>query len=139
MLSLMPPRTLFTLLAARALLAHVQLATDQDSQLPFHGAAFQHLIPQTLYTCEVAPSQEKNPTHSLAELHMGGLAQSSHLSRSCCKAFLPLREAKTLPIQYHLQTLSFFKSYNQVIYEDVETMQGLGGALCNHTSDQSPA
>ncbi|KAJ7424709.1 hypothetical protein BTVI_05383 [Pitangus sulphuratus] len=46
MLCLMPPRTWLALLAARALLTHIQLAIDQGPQVPFRGAAFQHLIPQ---------------------------------------------------------------------------------------------
>ncbi|KAJ7423165.1 hypothetical protein BTVI_10925 [Pitangus sulphuratus] len=50
MLCLMPPRTWLALLAARALLTHVQLAIDQDPQVPFRGTAFQHLIPQFAVT-----------------------------------------------------------------------------------------
>ncbi|KAJ7403774.1 PDZ domain-containing RING finger protein 4 [Willisornis vidua] len=48
MLYLMPPRTWLALLAARALLTRIQLAVDQDLQVPFHCTAFQHLIPQSV-------------------------------------------------------------------------------------------
>ncbi|KAJ7402613.1 hypothetical protein BTVI_84829 [Pitangus sulphuratus] len=44
MLCLMPPRTRLALLAARALLTQSQL-TIEDPQTPFHGTAFQCLIP----------------------------------------------------------------------------------------------
>ncbi|KAJ7424998.1 hypothetical protein BTVI_04187 [Pitangus sulphuratus] len=54
MLCLMHPRTQLALLAARALLTHIQLAIDQ---IPFHRAAYQHLIPQSVYTSSVAPFQ----------------------------------------------------------------------------------
>ncbi|NXF14407.1 TOPZ1 protein, partial [Rhodinocichla rosea] len=49
MLSLMPPRTYLAILAARALLAPIQLAINQDPQVPFHSAALQPLIPQSIF------------------------------------------------------------------------------------------
>ncbi|KAJ7421212.1 hypothetical protein WISP_43878 [Willisornis vidua] len=49
MLCLMPPRTWLALLAATTLLTHIQLAINQDLQGPFHGTAFQYLIPQSLH------------------------------------------------------------------------------------------
>ncbi|KAJ7413698.1 hypothetical protein BTVI_42773 [Pitangus sulphuratus] len=45
MLCLMQTRIAF--LAARALLTHIQLAINQDPQVPFCGTAFQHIIPQS--------------------------------------------------------------------------------------------
>ncbi|KAJ7407285.1 hypothetical protein WISP_127593 [Willisornis vidua] len=57
MLCLMPSRTQLALLAARALLTHIQLPIDQDPQVPCHGTAFQHLIPQCVHTSGVAPFQ----------------------------------------------------------------------------------
>lgn len=51
---------------------HIQLSTDQDPQVPFHGAALQHLIPQPVHTSRVAPSQVHSPALSLDELHWVG-------------------------------------------------------------------
>ncbi|NWZ05765.1 TOPZ1 protein, partial [Agelaius phoeniceus] len=55
------------LLAIRALLT--QLAINQDLQVPFHSAALQPLIPQSVCTSRVAPFQMQNPSLSLVELH----------------------------------------------------------------------
>lgn len=54
MLCLRHPRTQLALLTAKALLTHVQLAIAQDPQVPF---PFQHLIPHSIHTTKVAPSQ----------------------------------------------------------------------------------
>lgn len=54
LLSLMSPRTGLVLLAVRALLAHVQVAMDQDPQVSFHGAAFQPFLAQSVRTSRVA-------------------------------------------------------------------------------------
>lgn len=59
-------------MAARTLLTHFQLSTHQDTQVPLHGAALQHLIPQLVHTSRVAPSQVQNLAISLVELHWVG-------------------------------------------------------------------
>ncbi|KAF4796003.1 hypothetical protein TURU_088131 [Turdus rufiventris] len=65
-------RTRLALLASRALMTHIQLAIDQDIQVPFHGTAFQPLIPQSVHTSRVDLSQVQNPELALVELHMVG-------------------------------------------------------------------
>ncbi|KAJ7414521.1 hypothetical protein WISP_83569 [Willisornis vidua] len=45
MLCVMPPKTWLALLAARALLAHIRLAINQDPQFPFSHAAPKPLVP----------------------------------------------------------------------------------------------
>ncbi|KAJ7420083.1 hypothetical protein WISP_50248 [Willisornis vidua] len=67
MLCLMPPRTRLALLAT---MAHIQLAIDQDPEVPFHGTAFQHLTPQSVKTSRVAPFQVQNLALPFFELHM---------------------------------------------------------------------
>ncbi|KAJ7411670.1 hypothetical protein WISP_101702 [Willisornis vidua] len=71
MLCLMTPQDL---LAARALLTHIQLAIDQDPQVPFLGTAFQHLIPQSVQTARDAPSQKCD----LAQQSIVHIVQSPH-------------------------------------------------------------
>ncbi|NXB81563.1 TOPZ1 protein, partial [Donacobius atricapilla] len=44
------------LLAARALLAHIELAINQDLQIPFHRTALQPPVPQSVCTSRVASS-----------------------------------------------------------------------------------
>lgn len=43
------------------LLAHVQLAIDQNPQILLRRAALQHLVPQSICTARVAVSQVENP------------------------------------------------------------------------------
>ncbi|KAJ7426818.1 hypothetical protein WISP_12194 [Willisornis vidua] len=69
MLCLMPPRAHLALLAARALLTHIQPAIDQDPQVPFHGTAFQHLI--LLPDCVFTTGFYRNPFPSNADGPMG--------------------------------------------------------------------
>ncbi|KAJ7410918.1 phosphatidylinositol 4-phosphate 5-kinase type-1 beta [Pitangus sulphuratus] len=52
------PRTRLALLATRALLTHIQLAFNQDPQIPFCGTAFQHLIP-----CTSSEGSNLTPAH----------------------------------------------------------------------------
>ncbi|TRZ08540.1 hypothetical protein HGM15179_018565 [Zosterops borbonicus] len=60
------------LLAARALLTHIQLSINQDPQVPFCIAALQLLIPQSVCTSRVALSQVQNLEITLVKLHMVG-------------------------------------------------------------------
>lgn len=66
LLGLVPPRTLLSPLAVRALLAQIQWAMDQDPQLPFHGAALQPPSPSR------ADMQVQNPTLTLVKLQTVG-------------------------------------------------------------------
>ncbi|KAJ7424558.1 hypothetical protein BTVI_06055 [Pitangus sulphuratus] len=58
MLCLMPPKTRLALLADRALLTHIQPAINQDSQVPFHGTAFHHVIPQSVEVKSIRAFEE---------------------------------------------------------------------------------
>lgn len=66
------PRTQLALLAYRALLTHAQPAIDQDPHVPFHGAALQSLVPQSIHISRFAPSQAQNPAPPLVKLHTVG-------------------------------------------------------------------
>lgn len=52
------------------LLTRVQLAVDQETQIPFSRAALRHLISQSVY--RVASSQVQYPALALVKLHMVG-------------------------------------------------------------------
>ena len=51
------------------LLTHIQLAVNQNSQIPFCGIALQFLIPQSVHTTRAAPSYVQNSAHGLVELY----------------------------------------------------------------------
>lgn len=68
----MPPRIHLALLAARAMLTHVELASDQDHQAPFHGTALPHFTLQSVHTSRVASSHVENPALACVKLHMVG-------------------------------------------------------------------
>lgn len=66
------PQDTFCPLAARALWTHVELAVDQDPQVPYHGTTLPHPILQSVHTSRVALSQVKNPALAFVKLRMVG-------------------------------------------------------------------
>lgn len=52
------------------LLTHVQLAVNQDSQIPFNGIARQLQISQSAYIVRVGPSQVQNLVLAVAKLRV---------------------------------------------------------------------
>ncbi|KAJ7400343.1 hypothetical protein BTVI_106306 [Pitangus sulphuratus] len=140
MLSLMPPRTGLTLLAARALLTHAQLAISQDPQVPFRGTAFQHLIPQSVQTSRVSPSQVQNPALPLIKFDMVGdcpVLSFVQVSLQGLLAFEGVNSSSQFCVICKLAQYPF-ESCVQVIYEDVEEQRAQDGALWNPTSDRLP-
>jgi len=77
-------------------LAHIQLAVIQNPQIPFHGAALQPFVPQSVHRYRVALSQVWNAALALVKFHtvddfpdkillqglsnLKGVKGSSHLS-----------------------------------------------------------
>lgn len=59
-------------LFCHALLTPVELAIDQDLQVPFCGNALPHLILQSAHTSRIASSHLQNPTLAFVKLHMVG-------------------------------------------------------------------
>lgn len=84
-------------LPARALLTLVQVPADQDSKVPFHGTASQHLITQAVCISRVTHSQVKNLELFLVLFIWLVISRSSHFSRSLYRASLPSREPTALP------------------------------------------
>lgn len=54
------------------LVTYIQLAADQNPQIPFCGAALQPLVLQPVQRAKVALSQVQGPTLPLVELHVLG-------------------------------------------------------------------
>lgn len=52
------------------LLAHIQLAINQNPQVPFHRAVLQPLISQDVVISKTASSQVQNPRLALIKLHI---------------------------------------------------------------------
>ncbi|KAJ7409914.1 hypothetical protein WISP_111569 [Willisornis vidua] len=139
MLCPMPLRTQLALLAARALLTHIQFGIDQ---VPFHSTAFQHLIPQSVQISRVVPSQVQDPDLSLAGLHSSLVELHSWRLPSplICQSFSASEGVKSSSQFYVICRLAQypFQSCIQVIFEDVEEHKAQNGALWNPTSDRSP-
>ncbi|KAJ7411763.1 hypothetical protein WISP_101080 [Willisornis vidua] len=113
MFCLMPPRTQLALLAARALLTHIQLAISQDAQAPFCSTALQPLVLWSIHTTKAALSQ--------GLLAFEGIDSSSQFS------------------VIGKLTSNSFKSCIQVVNEDVEENWTEDEALQNPTSGRSLA
>ncbi|KAJ7413513.1 hypothetical protein BTVI_42998 [Pitangus sulphuratus] len=110
------------LLVARTLSTQIQLAIDQDPPGPFPGTAFQHLIPQSVCTSEVASSQVQNSALSLVELHMVGdcpALQFVEVSLQGLPVFEGVNSSSQFCVICNLAQYPF-QFFVQVIYEDVE-------------------
>ncbi|RMC12967.1 hypothetical protein DUI87_10494 [Hirundo rustica rustica] len=121
-------------------MTRVQLATDQDLQIPFHGTALQHLIPQSVRTSRVVPPQVQNLTLSLVDLHLVGDCSTLQFIEVSLQG-LPASEGVSSSFRFCIiwELAQYpFQSCLQVIYEDVEEHGAEDGALCYPTSDTSP-
>ncbi|RMC19095.1 hypothetical protein DUI87_03699 [Hirundo rustica rustica] len=137
MLCLMHPRKKLSLLAARALLAHVQLARTPRclsmallSSISFSSLSIHPGLPHPRSRIQHFP---------LLKFIWSVIAQTPDLSRSLLQGLPPLEGVNISqfciickPAQYPIQ------SCVQVIYEDVEEQRAEDGALKNPSSDRFP-
>lgn len=102
MLCLMLPGTCLALPAARSLPDHNHLFTDQHPHIPFHDAAFQHLIAQSVHP---GLPQPRCRIHPFPLLNFGWLLSSPLICWGLCAGTPCLwRSQQLLPALYCLQT-----------------------------------
>lgn len=91
----------------------LNLPLTRTSQIPFHRAAFQLLIPHLVCICSTTPFRMKNLALALVKLWAVSDCPASKLWRSLCKASLPPRESIT---SLYLEFLAIYLVNIQVLH-----------------------
>ena len=100
----------------------VQLAIDQNPQIPLCRAALQPLIPLTVRTARVAPCQAWNPSLALAKPHIAGDCPALCFVKISLQSLPPLDGVSHsfLFSIMHKWTPSALKSYMRVSRDNTE-------------------